>query len=228
MRHGVLIGRRDDEAVGVEHGDVSYRPVERHAEGRAGQVGDPGLDGAVALDRDRLHGVGPRRLDRDHRPPCQAGEAAQHMEQWEQPAVDIEPGLRPVPGRVQHAERSVVPPNVTASAPPAAKRAKRPSVHAAPSRPRWRGSLRFIACRMLAGFGIGASPYGLWRMPMALGPTANGFVPAMARALAAMAGNDSRPSMTEWSSPARIVATVVKLTRSTRPTGGRLRFISVK
>ena len=65
-------------------------------------------------------------------------------------------------------------------------------------------------------------------MPMALGPTCKGLSPAKRRTLRAMAGSASSPSVAERSSPAWTSAEVVKLTRSSSSTGGRLRFSSVK
>jgi hypothetical protein len=50
---------------------------------------------------------------------------------------------------------------------------------------------RVVAIHSLAyvlGVGLGAAPQGLKRMPMALGPTAKGLSPMMARTLLAMAG----------------------------------------
>ena len=81
---------------------------------------------------------------------------------------------------------------------------------------------------MLAGLASGAGPYGLSRMPMPPGPTANGRSPAIARAEAAIAGSASSVSITERSSAAWTIAEVEKVTLSMRSSGGRFRFNSVK
>ena len=61
-------------------------------------------------------------------------------------------------------------PRISDSTPPSAALAATPRCQAAPSRPRWRGSLRHMATRPPCGFGAGGPPKGLVRVPIPTGP----------------------------------------------------------